>query len=265
MLARRQSACGCFGENDVPASIAQSILSGVLAVGAAAAAFSGAHGLQWVLEPPCPRGGRDPARDRRRRLRDRARVHRSCRGHGPPGAFNELRPEARGVGRVAARPAHVPTERDLARCARGLGVCGRACALPLRPGTAWAVIGPGNCGSGLCLDGYTAFCCEIEHGRNTCPNGTYVAGWWKCTSYKGGGLCNAEGVRYYVDCNRIPGHVFPGGCQCARGDCHRRRIDCNHFRYGQCNTAGPGHDRGRLPPRDLPEPGNRRGHELQRH
>ena len=110
----------------------------------------------------------------------------------------------------------------------------------LKPGTAWAVIGPGNCGSGLCLDGYTAFCCEIEHGRNTCPNGTYVAGWWKCTSYKGGGLCDAEGVRYYVDCNRIPGHVFPGGCQCARGDCRRRRIDCNHFRYGQCNTQVDG-------------------------
>lgn len=52
MLARQQSACGCFGENDVPASIAQSILSGVLAVGAAAAAFSGAHGLQWVLDRP---------------------------------------------------------------------------------------------------------------------------------------------------------------------------------------------------------------------
>ncbi|MDQ6842100.1 MAG: hypothetical protein M3025_06730 [Actinomycetota bacterium] len=106
----------------------------------------------------------------------------------------------------------------------------------LRPGTAWAVIGPGNCSSGLCTDGYTAFCCEIEHGRNTCPESTYIAGWWKCTSYTGGGLCQAAGVRYYIDCNRVPGHVFPGGCQCARGDCGRRRVDCNHFRYGQCNT-----------------------------
>ena len=33
-----------------------------------------------------------------------------------------------------------------------------------------------------------------------------------------------------------PGTRFPGGCQCANGDCHRRRVDCNHFRYGQCNT-----------------------------
>ena len=52
MLTRHQSACGCFGENDVPASIAQSILSGVLAVGAAVAAVSGAHGLQWVFDRP---------------------------------------------------------------------------------------------------------------------------------------------------------------------------------------------------------------------
>ncbi|MEA2144569.1 MAG: hypothetical protein QOG59_156 [Solirubrobacteraceae bacterium] len=110
----------------------------------------------------------------------------------------------------------------------------------VRPGTAWAVIVPGDCASGLCLDGYTAFCCEIEHGHNTCPKGTYVAGWWKCTSYQGSGLCSAEGVRYYVDCNRRPHAVFAGGCQCAQGDCGRRRIDCNHFRYGQCNTQVAG-------------------------
>jgi hypothetical protein len=106
----------------------------------------------------------------------------------------------------------------------------------LRPGTAWAVIQPGSCSSGLCTDGYTAFCCEIEHGRNVCPPGAYVAGWWKCTNYQGAGLCHSEGVRYILDCNRIPGHAFPGGCQCANGDCGRRRVACNLFRYGQCNT-----------------------------
>jgi hypothetical protein len=107
----------------------------------------------------------------------------------------------------------------------------------IRPGTAWAVIAPVDCASdSACNDGYTAFCCEIEHGQNTCPQGTYVAGWWKCTAYQGAGLCQPEGVRYYLDCNRLPGHVFPGSCQCARGDCARRRVDCNHFRYGQCNT-----------------------------
>jgi hypothetical protein len=106
----------------------------------------------------------------------------------------------------------------------------------IRPGTAWAVIKPTDCASGLCKDGYTAFCCEIEHGYNTCPPGSYVAGWWKCTSYVGQGLCHREGVRYYLDCNRMPGAVFPGGCQCAHGTCNKRAVDCNHFRYGQCNT-----------------------------
>ena len=106
----------------------------------------------------------------------------------------------------------------------------------IRPGTALAVIGPDSCSRGRCTDGYTAFCCEIEQGRNTCPDGTYIAGWWKCTNYQGGGLCHREGVRYYIDCNRIPGHSFPGGCQCANGDCGKRRVDCNRFRYGQCNT-----------------------------
>jgi hypothetical protein len=107
----------------------------------------------------------------------------------------------------------------------------------VRPGTALAVIDPSHCGpKARCNDGYTAFCCEIEQGRNTCPANTYVAGWWKCTAYKGKGLCYQEGVRYYVDCNRTPGQRFPGGCQCANGDCNNRRVDCNHFRYGQCNT-----------------------------
>jgi hypothetical protein len=107
----------------------------------------------------------------------------------------------------------------------------------VRPGTAWAVITPQHCGQhARCNDGYTAFCCEIEHGNNRCPAGTYVAGWWKCTDYKGRGLCHVEGVRYYLDCNRTPGQVFPGGCQCANGRCSNRVVDCNQFRYGQCNT-----------------------------
>jgi len=106
----------------------------------------------------------------------------------------------------------------------------------IRPGTAWAVIGPGDCGGGLCTDGYSAFCCEIEQGHNRCPAGTYIAGWWKCTSYTGPGICHSDGVRYYVDCNRMPGAVFRGGCQCANGNCNERRVDCNQFRYGQCNT-----------------------------
>ena len=81
----------------------------------------------------------------------------------------------------------------------------------VRPGTAWAVLQPTDCPHGSkCTDGYTAFCCEIEQGNNACPPNTYIAGWWKCTSYEGNGLCAGYGARYY--------------------------IDCNHFRYGQCNT-----------------------------
>jgi hypothetical protein len=105
----------------------------------------------------------------------------------------------------------------------------------LRPVSAWAVIGPGSCGGGLCDDGYTAFCCEVNRGRNVCPPQTFVGGWWMCTAYSGGGVCAAEGVRYYVDCNRVPGHSG-GGCGCANGSCAERRVDCNVFRYGQCNT-----------------------------
>jgi hypothetical protein len=114
------------------------------------------------------------------------------------------------------------------------------CVAPLRyllyPGSALAAISPGSCADGLCTDGYTAFCCEIHSGLNTCPPGTFPGGWWMCTDYAGHRLCSEEGVRYYVDCNRIPGELFPGGCQCADDSCAHRRVACNVFRYGQCNT-----------------------------
>jgi hypothetical protein len=107
----------------------------------------------------------------------------------------------------------------------------------VRPDPAWAVIGPGDCGSGAkCNDGYTAFCCEINHGLNTCPAGTFVGGWWMCTDYRGHQLCQGAGIRYYIDCNSLPGRPFPGGCRCANDDCAHRRQACNVFRYGQCNT-----------------------------
>ena len=105
-----------------------------------------------------------------------------------------------------------------------------------RPVSAQELVNCPQCGGGACCDGWTTFCCTINAGANECPADTYMGGWWKCTDYRGGGLCGAEGVRYYLDCNRVAGQVFPGGCQCAGGDCSRRRIDCNRFRYGQCNT-----------------------------
>jgi hypothetical protein len=104
----------------------------------------------------------------------------------------------------------------------------------LRPVSAWAVIDPGSCSGGLCSDGYTAFCCEINDGKNVCPSGTFVGGWWMCTAYTGQGLCAAEGVRYYVDCNHLP--ATASNCRCANDTCGERRTDCNVFRYGQCNT-----------------------------
>ena len=90
----------------------------------------------------------------------------------------------------------------------------------VRPQPAWAVIGPGNCASGKCTDGYSAFCCEIEHGLNHCPANTYVAGWWKCTAYQGHGLCR-DG------CRRL------GGRPC--GDRAPRR--CRHHRWRGLRAA----------------------------
>jgi hypothetical protein len=126
-----------------------------------------------------------------------------------------------------------------------LAIAGSALAVaPLRyllyPGSALAAILPGDCASGLCTDGYTVFCCEINQGSNTCPEGTFPGGWWMCTDYAGGRLCGEQGVRYYVDCNQAPGSAYPGGCRCADDSCAHRRVACNVFRYGQCNPQVPG-------------------------
>jgi hypothetical protein len=112
----------------------------------------------------------------------------------------------------------------------------------LYPGSALAAITltPSDCASGLCTSGYTEFCCQINAGGvNTCPEGTFPGGWWMCTDYAGRYLCHDEGVRYYVDCNQNPGSTFPGGCHCGNNDCDNRRVACNVFRYGQCNTQVP--------------------------
>ncbi len=119
-----------------------------------------------------------------------------------------------------------------------LAVAGSAlCVAPLRyllyPGTALAQISPGGCSGGECTDGFTAFCCQINHGSNTCPSGTYPGGWWMCTDYSGNLLCAPQGVRYYVDCNALPGTGFD--CRCANDSCDYQRVACNIFRYGQCN------------------------------
>jgi hypothetical protein len=144
--------------------------------------------------------------------------------------------------RLAESSAHALEGRLSRRSALvRMAVAGSALSIaPLRyllyPGTAEAVVLPTDCKHGLCTDGYTAFCCEINQGLNTCPTGTFIGGWWKCTDYRGQQLCQDAGVRYYIDCNAMPGHPFPGGCRCASDSCSHRRQNCNVFRYGQCNT-----------------------------
>ena len=117
-------------------------------------------------------------------------------------------------------------------------------AYALRPQTAYATIcGPGNTAS----SGWTVFCCTINKGVNACPPGSFAAGWWKAadSSWCGGGY------RYIVDCNAScskcssgcsDDHICDKGCwscSCGTGStatCDQRRVCCNAFRYGQCNT-----------------------------
>ena len=147
------------------------------------------------------------------------------------------------TGRVANRSASLPDRRTSRRgFLSRLTLAATAFAVApvrylVRPVSAWAVIRPSDCSRGSrCQDGYTEFCCSIHHGRNSCPSYSYVGGWWKCTNYRGTKLCAEQNVRYYLDCNVKPGHSAPGGCHCAGGRCSERRVACNVFRYGQCNT-----------------------------
>ncbi|MBW3604954.1 MAG: hypothetical protein KY460_08590 [Actinobacteria bacterium] len=98
----------------------------------------------------------------------------------------------------------------------------------LKPGTAYASV----CGrSSSCSGGWSVFCCTINGGANTCPDYSYVAGWWKVDA---SAFCLGA-PRYYIDCNRRPNRSCR--CRCnTRGGCDRRRTCCNVFRYGQCNT-----------------------------
>lgn len=100
-----------------------------------------------------------------------------------------------------------------------------------RPQSAYASV----CGPGAnCSDGWSAMCCSINGGHNTCPAGSYPGGWWKAdrSSYCGGA------ARYYIDCNAKPGTHWR--CHCNSGSCDNRYVACNVFRYGQCNTQVPG-------------------------
>ncbi|MDT4926922.1 MAG: hypothetical protein QOG01_4635 [Pseudonocardiales bacterium] len=96
-----------------------------------------------------------------------------------------------------------------------------------RPQDAYASV----CGTdAYCSAGWSAFCCSINGGHNTCPPNTYAGGWWKAdrSSFCGGA------ARYYIDCNAKPGATFR--CHCNQSNCDHRLVACNIFRYGQCNT-----------------------------
>ena len=110
----------------------------------------------------------------------------------------------------------------------------------LRPGTAYASL----CGpDASCASGWTAFCCSVNGGQNTCPPGSIPAGWWKADN---SAFCHS-GPRYYIDCNASCGSCGCGGsglcapgcvgcgCHCASGSCDERLTCCNQFRYGQCH------------------------------
>lgn len=105
-----------------------------------------------------------------------------------------------------------------------------------RPQPAYELVTGQGCSGGLCNSGYTTFCCTINQGVNGCPPYSYLGGWWKCTNYTGRGACHKQNVRYYMDCNRTPGHACPGGCHCANNNCNQRHTCCSDFRYGQCTT-----------------------------
>lgn len=104
----------------------------------------------------------------------------------------------------------------------------------LYPDSAHALV-PGSCGGGTaCNDGYHEFCCSVA-GVNDCPSWTYHGGWWKCSSYTGGGLCNAQNARYYIDCHNKTWDQNCN-CVCGLGTCNCRRVCCSTFHYGNCHS-----------------------------
>lgn len=99
-----------------------------------------------------------------------------------------------------------------------------------RPASAYDTV----CGAdNTCAAGYTVFCCTINSGNNSCPPDSFIGGWWKAdnSSFCGGS------ARYYIDCNAYRDGRYT--CHCNTTTCDQRRVACNQFRYGQCNTQIP--------------------------
>jgi len=129
----------------------------------------------------------------------------------------------------------------------GSALAAAPAAYALKPGSAYAAVcscSGSSCACGSrCCDGYTEFCCTLN-GRNSCPPGSIMAGWWKAD---GSGFCGPNAPRYYMDCNAGCGACDCGStglcggecsgtrCGCANGSCGNRKAGCTRFRYGQCN------------------------------
>ena len=225
-------ACGCFGDADGPALGPRHVATNALA------AFAAAAGALAAPRSIAGLAGPDPAAAVVR-LSAAVAVALALRAWLRGGGPRTLESSALRLVDSTARALESRFSRRSALIRLAVGGSALTIA-PLRyllyPGDALAVVAPGSCAGGVCTDGYTAFCCEINQGLNGCPTGTFIGGWWMCTDYHGRQLCHGAGVRYYIDCNALPGRPFPGGCRCADDSCDKRAQNCNVFRYGQCNT-----------------------------
>jgi hypothetical protein len=215
--------CGCFGDvSGVSLGLRHVIANAAAAIGAAAAAVLGSPGLSHRFASGPVTATLTLAAE----LVLAAGLSTLMRSDGATANSAAVR-----LAESSARLLGPSVTRRSALVRIAVG--GSAVAIaPLRyllyPGTAMAVVAPSSCDGGLCTDGYTAFCCEItDGGVNACPAGTFAGGWWMCTDYEGHQLCEQSGIRFYIDCNALPGTTFPGGCQCAGGSCDHRSVACN--------------------------------------
>jgi hypothetical protein len=122
---------------------------------------------------------------------------------------------------------------------------------------------PGDCSGNNCgPDGYSAFCCTIN-GKNSCPSGTFIGGYWACTNFKGKGLCNKKpnepDVRWYLDCHAKPGKEMCGLRMPLRQEQMRKAKDLLH--EVSVRTMQPGHRLSR-PGRSEPRLHEQEGHQV---
>src|SRR5262249_54532709 len=93
----------------------------------------------------------------------------------------------------------------------GSALAGNPFGFILRPGSAYGAL------CGTCSDGWTAFCCTINNGANSCPSDSFVGGWWKADN--AAFCCGA--ARYIIDCNASCPTTC--ACRCTGAACDGRR------------------------------------------